>query len=127
MRAIAAFIVLAIVAAWSAPAAACSSIVGWVGVPLCQASVAAPNVVGLSLTDADTELEAVGLDTGVTTPRCSSEAADQVLRQNPLAGTVVPLGSSIDLVYSDGMECPPGPPNTGKNVHSISIDMGIRL
>lgn len=67
--------------------------------------VAIPNVVGLSLAAADTALMADGFDTGTTTPQCSAEAADEVLGQTPVAGTLVVPPSDVDLVYSSGTPC----------------------
>lgn len=67
--------------------------------------VTVPNVVGLSLADADIALEAVSLDTGTTTAQCSGEAADEVLAQSPIAGASAQPASLVNLTYSDGMEC----------------------
>ena len=68
-------------------------------------SVIVPNVVGLSATDADIALEAVGLDTGGITARCSAETVDTVLSQSPLAASQVTLATTIDLVTSNGVAC----------------------
>lgn len=108
---------------WAAPASACNTVVGWVGIPLCQTRVQVPDVKGIDLEEADMALEAVSLDTGTVTTRCSAEEENIVLRQTPKAGAFVELGSLIDLVASSGEECPP----SGKPVNSISIDIGIRL
>jgi hypothetical protein len=90
-------------------AADCGTIVGWVGVPLCQAAgagdVTVPNVVGLSLAAADTALMGVGLDTGNVTMQCSNQAANTVLTQNPVASTQVAPASLIDLWASSGTTC----------------------
>lgn len=88
---------------------ACDSIVGWVGVPLCQAAagtVAVPNVIGeVSSAAADTTLEAVGLDLGVVASRCSAEALNEVVAQDPSPGVVVNLGELVDVLVSNGVEC----------------------
>lgn len=89
---------------WAAVAGA----VGWVGIPLRngpEGSVEVPDVVGLDAADADTALEAVGLDTGVVTMSCSLQPADEVLEQDPIAGALVDVGSLVDLETSDGVEC----------------------
>lgn len=82
--------------------------VGWVGIPLINGGgelVTVPNVVGLSATDADTALEADGLDTGTVTMRCSGEPLDEVLEQNPAAGSFVSVGALVDLETSTGSGC----------------------
>ena len=85
--------------------------VGFAGGAFLQGSaVLVPDVVGLSLTDADTALEGEGLDTGVVTVRCSLEDADEVLSQFPIAGTAVLPGSTVDVLASNGEECAPGRP-----------------
>ena len=68
--------------------------------------VSVPNVVGLSTTNADTALEAVSLDTGTVTDRCSGFADDTVLSQSPIAGAQVNTGTTVDLEASNGMACP---------------------
>lgn len=73
-----------------------------------SAQIAVPDVTALNATTADTALEAEGLDTGATTTRCSSEAADEVVSQNPVAGVLVQAGATVDLVLSTGAACPPG-------------------
>ncbi len=71
-----------------------------------------PNVVGLSQTDANSAITAVDLAVGaVTYEYCGAITAGVVIGQNPVGGTVVPVGSSVDLVvfnscadlYSDGV------------------------
>ena len=87
--------------------------------------VTVPNVVGLSLSAADTALEAATLDTGATTPQCSAEAADQVLGQTPIAGAMVSPGSLVDLVHSNGTLCPQAS-GRGTKIH-IGIGIGVTL
>lgn len=119
-----ALLAAAVLLATPARGAGCGQIIGWAaGIPLCAALVPVPDVRGLSLTDADTSLEAVGLVTGDTTPRCSSAEANTVLRQTPRPGRLVAIGTAIDLLYSSGEPCP----ETRKPVQSLSIDIGIRL
>lgn len=101
MRSVLASLILSLAAL---PASAAVEIIGWVGIPLTQ-NVQVPDVVGSDLATADTSLEAVGLDTGTTTSTCSAQPADEVLSQNPTAGSFVALGSTVDLTYSSGVEC----------------------
>ena len=84
-------------------------------------TVAVPNVVGLDVAAADTALDADGLDTGAVTMRCSAEVADEVLSQNPAAAVVVDVGTTVDLVTSDGMVCPPG----GGAGLRLRLDLGL--
>jgi len=101
-------------------AADCGTIVGWVGVPLCQDAAAptAPmsNVIGAaSSAAADTTLEGDGFDLGGVTARCSDEALDEVVGQSVGPGVETPLGTLVDVLTSNGVECP----NTGR--------VGVRL
>ena len=70
-----------------------------------ETGVAVPNVIGQDQGGADTLLEAVGLDTGGLTNRCSTEMAGYVVGQSPAPGVEVELGSLIDLLLSDGNAC----------------------
>ncbi|MEM9171660.1 MAG: PASTA domain-containing protein, partial [Pseudomonadota bacterium] len=78
--------------------------------------VPAPNVVGLTQAAATTALNNAGLVVGtVTTQFSSTVAAGDVISQNPASGTVVAVGSAVDLVVSDG----PAPVNV-PNVVGLS-------
>lgn len=79
-----------------------------------------PNVTALDTTEADVALEAVGLDTGIVTTACSAEALAEVLSQNPAAGTLVELGTLVDLVASSGAAC------TGAGSR-LSLGLNLRL
>jgi beta-lactam-binding protein with PASTA domain len=110
MRLLAALVVLGSLMA--APAHACDTIVGWVGVPLCQAApasdVAVPDVVGeASFAAADAILEGDGLD-GLELEACSAAMAGEIVAQNPSAGTLVALGTVVGVSASSGTECPAG-------------------
>lgn len=71
------------------------------------ASVAVPSVIGeASLAAADAILVGVGLATGSTFSECSPVPANQITGQLPSAGTIVPLASTVDLIYSSGAACP---------------------
>jgi len=65
--------------------------------------VEVPVVVGLSETDANTALTAVGLIKGTVTHDYNDTIpAGNVMDSTPTAGTSVPCGSSVDLLISDG-------------------------
>jgi len=86
-------------------------VTGWVGVPLiaddgASSSVAVPDVVGeADSAAADTILEGDGLDLGSVFERCSAEADNEIIGQNPDAGTLVALGSLVYVTASNGTEC----------------------
>lgn len=100
-------------------AADCGTVTGWVGIPLCTqggAQVAVPTVVGeASSAAAATVLQAEGLDVGTVTERCSAVADNAVIGQDPAPGVFVDLGELVDLLVSNGVDCP----NSGRQ--------GVRL
>jgi len=61
-----------------------------------------PDVVGMTLPDANSAILAVGLAVGDVTYQCSAVPAGRVIDQDPNGGTAVPLGSEVDLVLSAG-------------------------
>lgn len=66
-------------------------------------TVAVPNVVGLTQSTAEAAITGVGLVVGnVTTANSSTVPAGQVISQAPAGGTVVAVGSAVDLVVSIG-------------------------
>lgn len=91
-------------------ALASTSIVGWVGVPLTEESAvttAVTNVIGQAdSAAAETLLVADGFVLGAVTPRCSSAAADEVVGQSPAPGVLAAAGAAVDLLVSNGVECP---------------------
>jgi hypothetical protein len=105
-----------------------AAVTGWVGIPLIAddgagggpTTVPVPNVVGQDLATADATLEGEGLDTGEVTMTCSAEAENEVLSQSPLAGAMVAIGSDVDLVASNEVECINGTRRNG-------IRLGIGL
>jgi hypothetical protein len=121
MRRVLALVALLFVSAPSY-AADCGSVIGWVGVPVCAdltPQVAVPSVVGeVDAAAADTILQGDGLDLGVETESCSAAADNEILRQNPAAGSQVDIGTLVDVVSSNGVPCT-GPP--------LSIDIKSRL
>ena len=73
--------------------------------------VATPDVIGeASSAAADLVLEAVGLDLGTVTARCSSAALNQVIDQAPPAGTIVALGTLVVISTSNNTPCEGRPP-----------------
>ena len=66
-------------------------------------AVSVPDVTLMTVDDAATELTAVGLELGATTPAASDTVpVDQIISQDPPAGDEVPKGSSVDVVVSTG-------------------------
>jgi hypothetical protein len=67
-----------------------------------------PNIVGLSQADANAAITAVdNLTVGTVTYEYSDAVADgNVISQDPAAGTLVPIGSSVDLLVSKGTLIP---------------------
>jgi hypothetical protein len=68
--------------------------------------VAVPNVIGqANAAAADAILEGDGLDLGGVTARCSAETEDEVVGQSPAPGVLVEIGSLVDVLVSNGVEC----------------------
>jgi serine/threonine-protein kinase len=65
-------------------------------------SISVPNVVGLSLSRAKTQLADAGLKVGTVTSVTSVKPAGQVLSTNPAVGLAVAKGASVDLTVSNG-------------------------
>jgi eukaryotic-like serine/threonine-protein kinase len=67
--------------------------------------VSVPDVVGLTEEQAESQLEAQGLEVGDVTEESSSEVeAGLIIRQRPGEDTMVPEGSDVDLWVSTGEE-----------------------
>src|ERR1039458_6464853 len=67
------------------------------------AQVAVPNVVGQTQAAAATAITGAGLVVGtVTTPSSGTVASGSVISETPVAGTLVTLGSAVNLVVSTG-------------------------
>ncbi len=79
-------------------------------------SVAVPDVTGMTLTEAETQLSAAGLSVEVTERRFSAEPEDTVLAQLPLAGQEASKGEVVMLVVSAGSEDFPMPDVIGAPV-----------
>jgi RHS repeat-associated protein len=70
-------------------------------------SAVVPDVTGLTEAEAGAALGARGLVTGnVTTENSDTVPAGLVIRHSPVADTVVPRGSAVDLVISAGVAVP---------------------
>lgn len=73
--------------------------------------ISVPSVVGLSQAAAETAITEASLTVGVVlTANSETVAAGDVISQNPVAGTNVSEGSTVDLVVSLGPVAPPPPP-----------------
>jgi hypothetical protein len=68
-----------------------------------------PNVVGMTQTDAETAIIAVGLTVGAITYEHSDEPAGNVISQQPPAGTPTVAGAAADLVVSAGAKAAAAP------------------
>lgn len=89
-----------------------------------SALIAVPDVVGeANFAAADMILEAASLDGGTETVACSAETADEILAQNPVAGTEVAASTSVDLTSSSGTAC------TGRPAVRLGIEQltGVEL
>ena len=65
-----------------------------------RASISVPNVVNKDLIDARQAIENAGLVVGLISKESSTIKPDTVIKQNPEAGTSVPVKSRVDLVLS---------------------------
>jgi len=66
-------------------------------------TVITPNIVGMSLTDAEIDIAAAQLIKGVVTTAYSETVpADNVISQNPASESLVTIGTEVDMVISVG-------------------------
>lgn len=71
-------------------------------------TVAVPDVVGeADFAAADLVLEGVGLDGGTETEKCSGAPDNEIIDQSIASGTIVALGTLVNLSSSNGVACPP--------------------
>ncbi len=68
------------------------------------ARVTVPNVVGMSIDEAQRALEAQGLKLGAQTPQTSDEPEDTVLAQDPEADTQMASGEAVTVTVSAGKQ-----------------------
>jgi beta-lactam-binding protein with PASTA domain len=73
----------------------------------CFTTVPAPDVVGMTVEDAESALVTVGLTLGTVTYDFSDTVpAGEIISQDPLAGVETPLGDPVDVVVSLGASTP---------------------
>ena len=88
-------------------------------------TVAVPNVVGRSQTDATKALNDAGLKLGnVTTVASDTSPEGQVVSQSPVAGREVDSGTGVDLVVSGGRSTVSVPDVVGKDVEEAKQTLG---
>jgi lysophospholipase L1-like esterase len=89
-------------------------------------SAMVPDVVGVPLADANSNIIAAGLTVGtITYEYRNTVPAGNVISQNPTGGTAVDIGSSVDLVVSLGRPVVPnvvGMTQSDANTAIISVD-----
>lgn len=78
------------------------------------APVTVPSLIGKTEAEAKTALEEVGLKLGNVTSEYSDATAGNVISQKTDSGSIVAIGSSVDIVLSSGPKPtePPAPPET---------------
>ncbi len=75
--------------------------------------VTVPDVVGMSVDEAQRALESQGLRLGAQTPQTSDEPEDTVLSQNPEADTRLATGEAVTVTVSAGKQQTQVPPLEG--------------
>ena len=75
--------------------------------------VTVPDVVGMSVDEAQRSLEAQGLKLGAQTPQTSDKPEDTVLSQDPEADTQLASGEAVTVVVSAGKQQTQVPPLEG--------------
>lgn len=74
-----------------------------VDISLGSRTLTTPNVIGLDRAEAQTQLEAIGINCNFLTPRYSDVAeSGTIINQRPQAGTPIAIGESVELVSSAG-------------------------
>ncbi|MCX8065851.1 MAG: PASTA domain-containing protein [Candidatus Hydrogenedentes bacterium] len=101
----------------------------WVSTGPC--SVPVPNVVGMSLEEADGVLTSAGLKLGSVTEQCDNQfPSGIVVGQSPEGGELLPEGSSVNVVVSSGA-CPVVVPNilwqTRTDAENMIISSGLAV
>jgi YVTN family beta-propeller protein len=90
-----------------------------------QPPVSVPSLVGLDQATAESSLAGAGLILGSVSEQNSSEPAGEVLDQNPVAGTEVAAGTSVDLTVSNGITaCSDGLDNDNDGLADFPADPG---
>ena len=93
----------------------------WISLGPAQAIV--PLVVGQDLAAAESEIEAAGLTVGETREEYNEAPENTVIGQDPVAGTVVDPGTTVDLVVSKGPEPVLVPDVVGKSVSEAVVEI----
>ena len=75
--------------------------------------VTVPDVVGMTIDEAQRALESQGLKLGAQTPQTSDEPEDTVLSQNPQADTRLAVGEAVTVTVSAGKQQTQVPPLEG--------------
>ncbi len=75
--------------------------------------VTVPDVVGMTIDEAQRALESQGLKLGAQTPQTSDEPEDTVLSQNPQADTRLAVGEAVTVTVSAGQQQTQVPPLEG--------------
>ncbi|HRY08634.1 MAG: Stk1 family PASTA domain-containing Ser/Thr kinase [Actinobacteria bacterium] len=75
--------------------------------------VTVPDVVGMTIDEAQRALESQGLKLGSQTPQTSDEPEDTVLSQNPQADTRLSVGEAVTVTVSAGKQQTQVPPLEG--------------
>ena len=74
-------------------------------------TVAVPNVVGKTLSEATAALQGVGLKVQQTNASSDTVEAGKVISSNPSAGIQVAVGTTVTVTVSTGPAVPPPPPD----------------
>ncbi|MFH0775929.1 MAG: PASTA domain-containing protein [bacterium] len=72
----------------------------WKAVPIPEAKVKVPNLIGMAIEQAKAKIKAEGLKVGEITQKASNEKGGTVWRQDPDAGTEVALETTVDLTVT---------------------------
>lgn len=86
--------------------------------------VTVPDVLGMTVAEATTALQAAGLAVGAVIEQYSSEPVGAVISQTPDANEEAPLNSSVALVISKG-EAPPMPVSGLSGLAAVAAALGV--
>ena len=100
-------------------------------ISLGQSLVQVPDVVGLPQGDAESVVTDAGLSVGmITTSNSATVPARDVISQDPISGTMVPVGASVNLIVSLGQSLVTVPDVVGllqANAESIVVGEGLTV
>lgn len=86
--------------------------------------VTVPDVLGMTVAEATTALQAASLVLGTVTEQYSSEPVGAVISQTPDANEDAPLNSAVNLVVSKG-EAPPMPVSGLAGLAAVAAALGV--